>query len=121
MLSFIVLTWTAGFDIIYALQDEDFDKSKGLSSIPAKLGRVGALRLSVGIHTLTAILVFAVGIVGNFGWLYFLGAVVFTGLLILQHLLVKPNDISKVGVAFQTTNGYGSLLFAAFMIADMLF
>lgn len=121
LFSFVVLFWVSGFDIIYALQDEGFDKSQQLKSIPVYLGAKNALRLSVGLHVLTAFVIVAAGLLGNFGILYWLGCVMFSGLLVYQHSLVKPNDLSKVTLAFATTNGVGSVVFATFLLADLYF
>lgn len=118
--SFIVLTWVGGFDIIYALQDDEFDKSNDLYSIPSFLGREKALKISVLVHVITFLLVVAAGITGNGGFLFWTGAVVFSSLLLYQHRIVRPNDISKVTLAFGTTNGIASLLFAFFVILDLV-
>ncbi|MCK9616761.1 MAG: putative 4-hydroxybenzoate polyprenyltransferase [Lentimicrobiaceae bacterium] len=117
--SALVLTWVAGFDIIYSLQDYEFDKSNGLKSIPAFLGITGALRISIFLHILSAGLTLFAGWFGNFGNIYFGGAFLFIGMLIYQHLLVKPNDLSHLNLAFFTTNGIASLVFAAFTITDI--
>ncbi|TMI85746.1 MAG: 4-hydroxybenzoate octaprenyltransferase [Bacteroidetes bacterium] len=119
LFSLAVICWVSGFDIIYALQDEDFDKSQKLYSIPAWLGKAKALRVSETLHLLSAACVVAAGISGAFGWLYWIGVVLFTGMLIYQHSIVKPNDIKKVNLAFMTTNGIASVVFAAFVIADL--
>ncbi len=121
LVSLLVLCWVSGFDIIYSLQDEDFDRSQQLNSIPAWLGKAGALRFSELLHLLAAVLVISVGVLGQFHWLFWIGAVVFIVMLISQHLLVKPHDLSKVNIAFMTTNGIASVVFAIFCIADMLF
>lgn len=120
VLGFAVLFWVSGFDIIYALQDEEFDKSEDLNSIPSKLGRVNALRLSEVFHFITAILVLTFGYLIQGNQLYWVGAIIFIGLLMYQHFLVKPNDLSKINLAFFTTNGIASVLFATFVIAGML-
>jgi 4-hydroxybenzoate polyprenyltransferase len=119
LVSAIVFLWVSGFDIIYALQDDEFDKSQMLKSIPVYLGRKAALRLSEVFHFAAALLVVTVYFSGDFGWLYLIGAVVFIGLLLYQHLLVKPNDLSKVNLAFGTTNGIASVLFSIFVCADI--
>ncbi len=119
LFSFVVLFWVAGFDIIYALQDYEFDKQHGLKSIPVWLGKKGALKFSLILHLIDAILVFIIGIFFDFGILYWIGAVIFTGLLFYQHTLVKADDLSKVNVAFFTVNGYASVIYAAFTIADL--
>jgi 4-hydroxybenzoate polyprenyltransferase len=120
LFSCIVLLWTGGFDILYALQDEDFDKEQKLHSIPAKTGRVKALMISNIAHTLTAVLVIVAGLYGSFNWLYWVGALFFISLLVYQHRLVKPNDISKVNLAFATTNGVASVVFGVFVVLALV-
>ena len=118
--SFMVLTWVGGFDIIYALQDDTFDREQSLHSLPSSVGRNQALLISVIVHLITALLVVTAGITGRGSWLYWTGGFIFTGLLIYQHLIVRPDDLSRVTLAFQTTNGIASILFALFVIADLL-
>ena len=117
--SFIVLTWSGGFDIIYALQDDDFDKSASLHSIPSLTGRKNALIISSVLHIITFILVITTGIYGKAGILFWSGASVFSGLLLYQHLIVKHDDLSRVNLAFGTTNGIASVIFAVFVISDL--
>ncbi len=119
LFSFTVLFWVSGFDIIYALQDEEFDKTNKLYSIPAWLGKAKALRVSELLHVLSAVCVLLVGWLGNFGWLYWIGAVIFIGMLIYQHSIVEPNDLKRVNIAFMTANGIASVVFAIFVIADL--
>jgi 4-hydroxybenzoate polyprenyltransferase len=119
LFSLVVLTWVSGFDILYALQDEDFDKEHKLNSIPTLLGRKNALLVSILLHLITAIIVLAIGYIGTFNFMYWMGALLFIGLLIYQHTLVKPNDISKVNMAFATTNGIASVVFAIFVIVAL--
>lgn len=119
LFSFAVLFWVGGFDIIYALQDEDFDRENDLFSIPVWLGKPKALNLSNVLHAITAGLLFSAGHIGDFHWLYWIGFAIFNGLLFYQHTLVKPNDLSKIDLAFFTTNGVASVLFALFVIADL--
>jgi 4-hydroxybenzoate polyprenyltransferase len=121
LLSFAVFFWVSGFDIIYALQDDAFDKSQSLKSIPVVLGRTNALRLSRVFHLLCAVLLMALFFTGGFGFLYLAGLSAFVVLLIYQHLLVKPNDLSKVTLAFGTTNGIASVVFCVFVCSDLLF
>lgn len=121
LFSFTVLFWVSGFDIIYALQDEEFDKKYELKSIPAWLGKAKALRVSELLHVLSAFCVTAAGYYGNFSLLYWIGVAVFIGMLIYQHSIVKPNDLSKVNIAFMTANGIASVVFAVFVIADIFF
>ena len=119
--SFIVLTWSSGFDIIYALQDDDFDRSANLYSIPSLIGRQKALLVSSGLHILTFILVVTAGLTGEAGYIFWTGAALFSALLLYQHLIVKHNDLSRVNLAFGTTNGIGSIVFALFVITDLYF
>src|SRR6188508_507011 len=119
LFSFTVLFWVSGFDIIYALQDEEFDKTNKLYSIPAWLGKVKALRVSELLHVFSAVCVLFAGWFGNFGWLYWAGAVIFIGMLVYQHSIVKPNDLKRVNIAFMTANGIASVVFAIFVIADL--
>lgn len=119
LFSFTVLFWVSGFDIIYALQDEEFDKENKLYSIPAWLGKAKALRVSELLHVFSAICVVLAGGLGNFGWLYWSGAAIFIGMLIYQHSIVKPNDLKRVNIAFMTANGVASVVFAIFVIADL--
>jgi 4-hydroxybenzoate polyprenyltransferase len=121
LLSFVVFTWSGGFDIIYALPDAEFDKANNLNSIPAWLGITRALKFSEVVHVVTALLIITVGIMGHFSFIYWMGAACFIGLLIYQHRLVKPTDLSKVNLAFGTVNGIGSLVFSVFTIADIFF
>lgn len=116
--SFAVLFWSSGFDIIYALQDEGFDKEEKLHSIPAALGIKNALRLSEALHVCSALCVIATLFFIPFTWVYYIGIAFFCFMLIYQHLLVKPNDISRVNRAFATTNGYASVVFAACFLVD---
>jgi 4-hydroxybenzoate polyprenyltransferase len=118
--SFIVLTWVSGFDIIYALQDDEFDKIHNLHSLPSAAGRKKALTISVIVHFITFILIVTAGLSGKGNLLYWIGAFIFTALLVWQHLLVKPEDLSRVTLAFQTTNGIASILFALFVILDLV-
>jgi 4-hydroxybenzoate polyprenyltransferase len=119
--SFIVLTWVSGFDIIYALQDDEFDKENQLHSLPSAAGKKRALVISILVHIITFILVVAAGYFGNGGYLFWIGALIFTSLLIYQHTIVKHDDLSRVTLAFGTTNGIASILFSIFIILDLLF
>lgn len=116
LFSFTVLFWVSGFDIIYALQDADFDKSNKLHSIPALMGPKNALWLSKGLHLLAGSFIILAGWYGNMSLWYWVGAGVFNGLLVYQHTLVRANDLSKVNLAFFTTNGVASIVFAIFVI-----
>lgn len=119
LFSFAVIFWVSGFDIIYALQDVEFDRSQQLYSIPSVLGKTKALRVSELLHVLSAACVTTAGIYGGFHWIYWAGIVVFTGMLFYQHSIVKPNDLSKVNIAFMTANGIASVIFGILVIADL--
>lgn len=119
LFSLIVLFWVSGFDIIYALQDEEFDKTEKLKSIPAYTGRKNAILISSLVHVGSALLVVTAGFLGHFGLYYWIGSALFISLLIYQHLLVKPHDLSKLNHAFFTANGIASLLFAVFAVTDL--
>jgi 4-hydroxybenzoate polyprenyltransferase len=120
-LSFIVLCWTSGFDIIYALQDEQFDKNQKLRSIPVLTGKKKALLLSTILHIISGILVLAVGTKEIFSMVYWVGAGLFILLLVIQHSLVKPHDLSKINIAFFTTNGIASILYAVFTLVSLYY
>jgi 4-hydroxybenzoate polyprenyltransferase len=119
LFSFTVIFWVSGFDIIYALQDEQFDRSQSLYSMPAWLGKAKALRVSEFLHVLSIACVVGAGLDGLFGWWYWVGVAIFVGMLIYQHAIVRPNDLSRVNLAFMTANGIASVLFAAFVITDL--
>jgi len=118
--SFIVLTWVSGFDIIYALQDVQFDRENRLYSLPSAFGQRKALFISAVLHFFTFAFVLAAGIAGFAGLLYWTGAFLFNVLLIYQHSIVKPDDLSRAGLAFGTTNGIASIIFALFVILDLV-
>jgi 4-hydroxybenzoate polyprenyltransferase len=119
LFSIAVVCWVSGFDIIFALQDEAFDKENNLYSMPSVLGKAKALHISEILHAIAGLAICFAGYYGQFGWLYWIGATVFCGMLIYQHLIVKPNDLSRVNIAFMTANGIASVVFAVFVIADM--
>jgi 4-hydroxybenzoate polyprenyltransferase len=120
MFGLTVLTWVAGFDVIYSLQDELFDRSQNLHSIPVKYGKKKALVISELLHVSSVIFLVIAGLMGNFSIWYLFGVLFFGALLIYQHLLVKPNDLSKVNIAFFTTNGIASIVFFTFVLVDLL-
>jgi 4-hydroxybenzoate polyprenyltransferase len=119
LFSIIVLLWVSGFDIIYALQDEEFDASNNLHSIPARMGKIEALNLAKLLHVFSCLIVLWAGSYGNFHVFYWLGACMFIGLVMYQHSLVKPNDLSKVNIAFFTTNGIASVAFGTLVVLDL--
>ena len=120
LFSAAVLFWVSGFDIIYSLQDQEFDKEQKLHSIPVLIGTKNALNLSNLLHFLTFSALSIAGSLGDFGLYYWIGFWIFTALLIYQHILVKHNDLSKINLAFFTTNGIASVIFGVFVIADLL-
>lgn len=122
--SVAVLLWVSGFDIIYALQDESFDKSLNLNSVPVKLGRENSLKLSSVLHLICGLVILGASyLLGevylDFGWMRWLAAVFFIGMLIYQHTLVSPTDLTKIDRAFFTTNGVASVIFSLLMIVDL--
>lgn len=119
LFSLAVLTWVSGFDIIYALQDEQFDRSQQLHSIPVALGTVKALRVSEILHVVSALALASAGWWGNASILFWVGWIGFSAMLVYQHLLVKPNDLSRVNLAFMTANGIASVVFSLCVLADL--
>lgn len=120
LFSLAVIFWVSGFDIIYAMQDVEFDQSQKLYSIPSVLGKNNALKVSGYLHILSAGCIIIVGLNSSFHWLYWGGAIVFSGMLIYQHSLVKPNDLSKVNIAFMTANGIASVVFGVMVVVAVL-
>jgi 4-hydroxybenzoate polyprenyltransferase len=120
LFSFAVIFWVSGFDIIYALQDIDFDQSQSLYSIPSQWGLKQSLSISRVLHVLSASLVIAAYFVGVFHFLYLFGLLIFIGMLVYQQSIVKPYDLSKVNLAFMTANGIASIVFSVFVIGAML-
>jgi 4-hydroxybenzoate polyprenyltransferase len=113
-----VTLWIAGFDIIYACQDIEFDRCQGLYSVPARFGCTAALRCARINHAATGLLLAAVGLVAGLSWPFWLGLAAITGLLIYEHSLVRPDDLSRLNLAFFNVNGYISLIaFAAVFMA----
>ncbi len=120
LFSLAVIFWVSGFDIIYALQDVDFDRSQRLHSMPAWLGKKRALKISEIVHVLSAICVLVAGSYGGFHIWYWFGIAIFIGMLIYQHSIVKADDLRRVNIAFMTSNGIASVVFASFVITDMV-
>lgn len=117
--SLSVIFWVSGFDIIYSLQDEEFDRSQSLYSIPSGLGKKRALLVSRLLHICSSACIIAAGMLGGFSWIYWIGAFGFCAMLLYQQHLVKPNDLSKVDIAFMTANGMASVVFSVFVITDL--
>lgn len=120
LISLAVLFWVSGFDIIYALQDENFDRKMKLHSIPAWLGIKNALMFSRIMHFICSVLLITVYAFDPNGFIYPLAWLVFTAMLIYQHSLVKPDDLSRVNVAFFTTNGLASVVFGIMVMIDAI-
>jgi 4-hydroxybenzoate polyprenyltransferase len=120
LLGFAVLAWVAGFDLIYASQDVEFDRAAGLHSIPARIGIGRALLLSRLLHVAMVVLLALLGIFSGLGLLYWAGLVLVAVLLVHEHRLVRADDLSKVDLAFFTLNGVVSVAFAAFAIAELV-
>jgi 4-hydroxybenzoate polyprenyltransferase len=116
-----VLCWVAGFDILYSLQDMEFDRSQGLHSVPAALGARGALRVSRALHAVCALLFVTVGVlVPHFGVLYFVATGVIAVMLAYEQSLVRPDDFSRIDAAFFNINGAISVLFFALVLTERL-
>ncbi|HLK63969.1 MAG TPA: UbiA-like polyprenyltransferase [Bryobacteraceae bacterium] len=111
--------WTAGFDVIYSCQDYEFDCTEGLSSVPRRIGIAGALRVAQILHILMVVCLLILIYTLHLGALALAGVGAVTGLLLYEHSIVKPNDLSRVNAAFFTMNGYVSVLFLIFWAADI--
>ena len=120
LLGLAVLSWVAGFDILYACQDHDFDRGAGLHSIPVRFGLAGALRLARLFHLLAVLFLAWVGLAAGLHLIYFAGVGAVAALLAWEHRLVKPDDLTKVNTAFMTMNSLVSLAYLAFTLADLL-
>lgn len=120
MFGAIVMLWIGGFDIIYALQDYEVDSRSSLFSLPKKLGKVNSLLVSRILHALMISLLIAAGLVAGLHLIYFIGVIVVTGLIIYEQLLVKPDDLSRVNLAFFTLNGWVSISLLMFVFLDLL-
>ncbi len=115
-----VVLWTAGFDVIYALLDVEFDRQRKLFSVPARLGATGALVVSALFHIITVGLLVAVGLVASLGMAWYVGVVLVAGIIFCEHWIVRPSDLSRVNMAFFTLNGFVSVLLMAAMLVDRL-
>ena len=120
VLSLAVGTWVAGFDILYSCQDHDFDAEQGLHSIPVALGLRGAMVASALLHVVTVAMLVLLPLLTPLGVPYALGVVVITAVLVYEHWIVRPDDLSRIDKAFFDLNGYVSLAFFAFVAADAL-
>jgi len=120
VLGFAVLSWVAGFDILYACQDRDFDIGHGLHSIPARFGISTALMIAKFLHLASVLLLLWVGLLLGLHLVYFLGVACISGLLIYEHVVVRPEDLSRLGMAFLTMNSAVSVVYFCFTLADLL-
>lgn len=118
--SVIVLFWVSGFDIVYSLQDESFDKSQNLKSLPARVGVGSALFIAKILHVIVGVIVMVIGVKYNFGIWYWIGSLGFIALLVYQHRIISAKDLSRINIAFATTNGIASIFFAVFNILNFL-
>jgi 4-hydroxybenzoate polyprenyltransferase len=120
LISLLVLTWCGGFDIIYALQDLDFDRQNGLHSIPVRFGVKGALYISIALHAISIASLILFSLYCPQGWLLWIGEALFCGCIILEHILVTPTKQRSIGIAFGTLNGIASLTLATFTILQLI-
>jgi 4-hydroxybenzoate polyprenyltransferase len=120
LLSAAVMFWVAGFDLIYALQDIDFDRKAKLFSLPSRFGIAPALRVSTLFHLATVILLIGTAKLTNLGWIAYGGIAIVAGILFWEHRLVKPHDLSRINVAFFNLNGYISILLLLTFAGDIL-
>ena len=120
LLSAAVMFWVAGFDLIYALQDVDFDRKTKLFSLPLRFGIASALRVSMLFHALTVLLLMGTATLANLGWIAYIGIAIVAGILYWEHRLVTPHDLSRVNVAFFNLNGYISILLLLTFAGDIL-
>jgi len=121
LLWFVVIVWMAGFDLIYACQDVDVDRRDGLYSVPAKFGIATALTLARVHHAITVIALAAVGIVAQLGIAFWIGVVIVAILLAYENAIVKPDDLSRVNLAFFNVNGYISVIVFAGALLGLIF
>lgn len=112
--------WTAGFDIVYACQDLEFDRKEGLHSIPSRFGLAASLWIAKGFHLITAIGLFALFFMADLSWWYFTGLVLACGILVYEHAIVSPKDMSRVNVSFFTMNGVLSVVVFCFTLIDLV-
>jgi 4-hydroxybenzoate polyprenyltransferase len=120
LLGLAVLFWLAGFDVIYSLQDHQFDQQHGLFSMPVRFGIAGALRLSAFFHLLTVFFLVAVGLSARLGIIYWLGCVATSLILFWEHRIVKPDDLSRINKAFFDLNAYVSIGYFLTTLADVV-
>ncbi|MEG1935855.1 MAG: UbiA-like polyprenyltransferase, partial [Rikenellaceae bacterium] len=118
-IALLVIVWVGGFDILYSLSDEQFDRNNSLHSIPEFMGRKAALITSGVLHTMAIAITFIIGVLFLNTPIYYVGATIFSLILIYEHIVVKPSDITRVNLAFATLNGCGSVLYSCFTIISL--
>jgi 4-hydroxybenzoate polyprenyltransferase len=117
-LAVAVATWVAGFDIFYSLQDVSFDREQRLQSVPAAVGEIGAIRIARMLHVVSIASLALVGVVIHGGAWYWVGVALAAALLLYEHSMVTPGDLSKLDAAFFTMNGMISIAFFFFVLLD---
>ncbi len=120
LLSLLVLTWCGGFDIIYALQDAEFDRKRGLHSIPSRFSVATSLYISIALHCVSVVALVGFALNLPQSWVLWCGVALFTAILVAEHILVTPTRQRSIGIVFGTLNGLASLTLAAFVIANIL-
>jgi 4-hydroxybenzoate polyprenyltransferase len=120
LFSFAIIFWVSGFDIIYALQDAEFDAAQSLYSMPSHWGGDKALKIARVFHFFSSVFLWTAYFLGDFHWVYLIGVILFNSMLVYQQSIVKPNDLSKVNLAFMTANGIASIVFSIFVIAAII-
>lgn len=119
LLMLAVATWVAGFDVLYSLSDVGFDRAHGLHSIPARFGIRGALAISGALHLFTTVLLVALHFQAGLGALHGIGVALIAVILCVEHAIVRPNDLSRLGKAFFDLNGWVSLAYLGFTLSDL--
>ena len=114
------MLWTAGFDVIYACQDKEFDERFGLYSIPRRFGIKRSLQISSALHLLMVLVLLSLFLLTELKYIYLVGVVFVSVLLIYEHSIVKPNDLSRVDLAFFTLNGMVSLVLMGLSVVDII-
>ena len=120
LLCLVVVTWVAGFDIVYSCQDVGFDSKFGLFSIPARWGVPRALVVSFGLHIITIATLFLVYFIFQLSWFYLAGIAILSGILVYEHVVIRPNDLTRVNMAFFTLNGIFSISLFILILGDVL-
>jgi len=117
MLGLAVAVWIAGFDVIYALLDVDFDRAHGIHSVPARFGEARALWFTRGLHVTAVVLLVAVGVATDAGWVYQVGVAICAGVLLYENAIVRPGDVGRIQAAFGQSNGLLACVYLLFTLA----